>query len=84
MYHLNLYAPILEEMIKTKILFDCTSSSSSYFLGVTVKYTGKDNILRSTKMTNVGEHFFQIFQSGRKVVQTREWGLSLYFSNFFR
>ena len=48
MYDLNLDVPILEEIIKTKILFDRTSGSSSYFLSVVLKFTREDDILKDT------------------------------------
>ncbi|CAF1658774.1 unnamed protein product, partial [Rotaria magnacalcarata] len=45
MYDLNLDIPALEEALKTKILFDRTSSSlSSYFLTVVLKSTDADTI----------------------------------------
>jgi hypothetical protein len=61
MYDLNLDIPSLEEIIKTKILFDHTSCSSSYFLTVSLKYVRVDEILKSTDQAPLNDsHSFSV------------------------
>lgn len=61
-YDLNLDVLTLEEALKTKILFDRTSSSfSSYFLTVSLKYVRVDEIVKSTDQAPLNDsHSFSV------------------------
>ena len=46
MYDINLDVRIVLEALKTKILFDRTSCSSSFFLTVILKYLPEDEVVK--------------------------------------